>query len=311
MINDPVDALGNTFIFYSILSKDNGLTAFLCSKGANLQIRNKAGVCPNDLLQLMEYNNWSGLVDHSESLFMQCLKGQSETVKEKLGDADPEVGQEPYKPIVGAIYSGNEQIVRMLIDKGVDINQKICGKSLLKIAALLLRRNIVVLLLQRGATVDSDPEIWLRDGVLNLKKRAIKSNLWLGFKKEEIILDPIENAHVDQILSILSSSRNTIKSITETRPASFNYTLQEYFDLEIMVNATVGCCTKLDKIWISMLQSTINLARAVIENRKHHFAPLTLVIMNRYSELSQAIENHLNVTLYSSLTIRNLKISQM
>jgi hypothetical protein len=299
MINDPVDALGNTFIFYSILSNDNGLTAFLCSKGANLKIKNRAGVCPNDLLQLMEYNNWSNLVDQSESLFMHCLKGHSETVKEQLEDADPELGKEPYKPIVGAIYSGNEQIVRMLIDKGIDINQKICGKSLLKIAALLLRRNIVVLLLQRGATVDTDPEIWLRHEVLDLKKRSMKSNLWLGVKREEIILDPIENAYVDQILSILSSSRDTFKSITESRPASFNCTLQEYFDLEIMVNATVGCCTKLDKIWISMLQSTINLARAVIENRKHHFAPLTLVIMNRYSELSQIIEKHLIVLLYN------------
>lgn len=301
MINDPVDAQGNTFIFYSILSNDCGLTAFLCSKGASLIIKNRAGVCPNDLLQdnLMEYNKWTSLVNNNDSLFMHCLKGEVEAVKEKVGDIT-EVGQEPWQPIVGAIYSGNETIVRTLIDNGIDVNHKICGKSLLMIAALLKRKNIVVLLLQRGAKVESDPEVWLRDGVLDLKKKSIKSNLWLGYKKEEIILDPIENSNVDEIVELINSGRDNIIKSSSKRHHSLNSVLEEYFDLEIMIDSTVGCCTKLDKIWISMLQHTVKLAKAVLEKKKHQFAPLTLAIMNGHSELLHAVEYHLAV-LYTEI----------
>lgn len=310
MINDPVDALGNTFIFYSILSNDTGLTAFLCSKGANLKIKNRAGVCPNDLLQdnLMEYNKWSSLVNENDSLFYHCLKGEVEAVRTKLLEST-DFGQEPWQPIVGAIYSGNEVIVRALIDNGIDVNHKICGRSLLMIAALLQRKNIVAMLLQRGAVIESNPEIWLRNGILELKKKSIKSNLWLGCRKDEAILDSTENANVDEILSMINSGRDNFIKSSSKKHNSLNSVLEAYFDLEIMINSTVGCCTKLDKIWISILQSTVKLAKAVLEKKKYQFAPLTLAIMNAHSELLQVVQYHLTV-LITQIYVRNWKINR-
>ena len=303
MINDPMDELGNTIIFYSILIKDFGFSLFLISQGADLNLRNRYGVSPMDLIQ--NEKDFPDFKCLNNSIYSACLSvnngdnGDMSELNTAFNNTHLFTQKEPWTPIVGAIYSANEKLVRKLIDRGINVNMRIMGKSLLMIAALLQRNNIVALLLQRGAIVDINPEIWLIQGILQLKRKCLNSNLWLDRKDGSVLLTKRENDNIDILLKMLSLKKDTKSKIMEAK-MGLDYSMLEFPDLEVLVSHTlVGYDTVLDKSWIDMLQFTVKLADAVIQKQKNLYASITVGILNSYAQFSKNIEIYINVTCFN------------
>ena len=172
-LNVP-DAQGWTLLMRASYHGRSDLVSLLIEKGADTNICNSRGMSP---------------------LFLACLAGHLEIAQILIeqGNAAPNGSCTAYypafSPLLGAIYSGKEKLARYLIHHHADVQIRLGPKknrSLVMIAAWLQKVDMIKLLLQRGATVDSDVRLWLRSGAIQQKKNLYRHNIWLNFKPFEL-----------------------------------------------------------------------------------------------------------------------------
>lgn len=94
-------------------------------------------------------------------------------------------GQEVYPPtpLVAAAYAGHGDIAEYLLDKGADINRKVGishRRTAIMYAAWMRREEVVRLLVNRGAYIEPNIDLWLRQGIIFLKRHTLDRHAWTG-----------------------------------------------------------------------------------------------------------------------------------
>lgn len=129
-------------------------------------------------------------------------------------------------PLVAACYRGHVDIVRELLSRGADVNQRVGGtiekaKSPLMIAACFRHEEVVRLLLKHNAKIDPSPDTWVKSGVLFLKKIMDDQNLWFTTSASATSPGTASSSPFDLPNSILSarrSSGNGATGLLTTKP---------------------------------------------------------------------------------------------
>ncbi len=174
-----------TLIFWAASQEDVPLMKALIDRGANIDAANKDGVRPIHEVIGNEEAVALLIEQGAESdLWIAAATGDLESAKKFL-DEDPSAVNKTFRPdsrislglpLVGAAMHGQVDMVRLLLDRGADINAKhptkeFCDKGLALLWAFERKHyDVVNLLLDRGASDDA----WI-DGAWSFKHFVTES----------------------------------------------------------------------------------------------------------------------------------------
>lgn len=294
--NSKLNEFGETLLMWACRNSQKELVEFLLSKGANLDIKDSDGETvlaysesKPEILKLLVaggLNPNSKDSDGTPILIKYINIGDTDLVRLLLEKGanikyNPEEGY--YNPVEIAIYSGNKDIIKMLIEAGVDINQEIYfeteydgySKPFIQWAVDEKYNDIVKLLLEKGATFEND-EFSIVYGLLKNKdfdnfKLMIEKGLKLNESREETEKLPVLNWAI-------KNNYDDIALLAIDKGADFNF-------------GVVG----LKPINIMLENKKMELIKAVVEkgfdineylNKENNLTLLSWAVINKNIDLA-------------------------
>lgn len=216
--NSKINEFGETLLMWACRNSQKELVEFLLSKGANLDIKDSDGETvlsysenKPEILKLLVSNGLNPNSKDSDGqpiLNTSIRNSDTDLVRlllEKGANVKYNPEEEYYSPMYAAIYSENKDIIKMLIEAGIDINQKIEFETeydyylvpIIQWAVDKKYNDIVKLLLEKGSTFEND-DFSIVYGLIRNKdfdnfKLMIEKGLKLNEVREETDKLPILN----------------------------------------------------------------------------------------------------------------------
>jgi ankyrin repeat protein len=285
----------------------------------------------NQLLNLQGIDLWALDNHHMNALMWATLGGHISVIeimldlpitKEKL----EHVSLQGLNLLMFASFMGNHIIVRLILEKGANVNTTTIGNlSSVQLAAWALRWEAVEVLLKYGAIVPESSD-WLINGLYHLysqqpmgvsmdhKKEILKQTLsdtqFNHFLKIEMM---IESKSEDKSTSSAGSSMpklyidsdskfNLIQRLKNTLGLEKLLGYQEiclFIELVLKVKSEG---TELDAIYVKLLDATIQLLAAVQKNTKEAYMAISAKMVHHASELIRILETKLPSILTATPT---------
>ena len=294
--NSKINEFGETLLMWACRNSQKELVEFLLSKGANLDIKDSDGetvlAYSESKPEIMKLLVAGGLNPNSKDsdgtpiLINYIRESDTDLVRLLLEKGanikyNPEKGY--YNPVESAIYSGNKDIIKMLIEAGVDINQEInieteydaYSEPFIQWAVDEKYNDIVKLLLEKGAIFEND-EFSIVSGLLKNKdfdnfKLMIEKGLKLNEVREETDKLPVLNWAI-------KNNYDDIALLAINKGADFNF-------------GVVG----LKPINIMLENKKMELIKAVVEkgfdineylNKENNLTLLSWAVINKNIDLA-------------------------
>ncbi|KAJ3086621.1 hypothetical protein HK102_012820 [Quaeritorhiza haematococci] len=206
---DATDTQGHTALVWAAVGGEMECVKLLVEEGGadvngSSVVRNTVDAGGGDNDDLKEKSDEkSTTTDETESeVAGKSPSPQSTTAQTLVSEA--------VTPLVSAAFRGHMNIVQYLLEKGAEINARVCvnaigtskkglsggdngnlflqeGKTALMVAAWMMRTEIVRYLLTHGAKVDSEASDWLKKGALFLRRSWVEQNAWRSITSMETL----------------------------------------------------------------------------------------------------------------------------
>jgi ankyrin repeat protein len=285
----------------------------------------------NQLLSLKEVDLWAVDSYHMNALMWATLGGNIGVIETMLDlpmtkDKLEHVSLQGLNLLMFAAFMGNHIVVRLLLEKGANVNTTTIGSlSSIQLASWALRWEAVEVLLKYGAIVPESSD-WLINGLYHLYAQQS-----MGVSKEhkrETLKQTLSHTQFNHFLKIemmfqIRTEEKSISSATSSTPklhidSNSGLPLAQHLKTSLGLDRLLGYQeiylfielvlkvkaegTELDAIYVKLLDAMIQLITAVQKNTKEAYMANSAKMVHHSSELIHILETKLPSILNASTT---------